>query len=122
MAGRPDRAGDEAILADRLTGDLGGAPVDLERVLLEPPLLELDPRALERVGLHDLRAGLDHRLVHALDDVRAVEHERFVAAPGKLVIALEREVELLERGAHPAVEDDDVVASGGEEVAHDRES
>ena len=79
-AGRADRAGHEAILADRLARDLGGAAVDLERVLAEAPLVELEPRGLERVGLDDLGAGLDHRLVHALDDVRAVEHQRLVAA------------------------------------------
>ncbi len=106
------------VLADRLAGDLGRTAVDLECVVLEPPLLELDPRALEGVGLHDLGAGLDHRLVDALDDVRAVEHERLVAAPGQPVVVLEREVELLERGAHTAVEDDDVVTYGGEEIAH----
>ena len=119
VAGRADRAGHEAVLADRLAGDLGGPAVDLERVVAEAPLLELEPRGLERVGLHDLGAGLDHRLVDALDDVGAVEHERLVAAAGELVVVLEREVELLERGAHPAVEDDDVVADGGQEVAHD---
>ena len=73
---------------------------------------------LEGVGLDDLGAGLDHRLVDALDDVGAVEHERLVAAAGEPVVVLEREVELLERGAHAAVEDDDVVADGGQEVTH----
>ena len=87
----------------------------------QAPLLELDPGGLEGVGLDDLGARLDHRLVHALDDVGAVEHERLVAAPGEPVVLLEREVELLERGAHPAVEDDDAVAHGGEEVTHGRE-
>ena len=38
--------------------------------------------------------------------------------PGQLVVLLEREVELLERGAHAAVEDDDAVADGGQEVTH----
>jgi hypothetical protein len=38
-----------------------------------------------------------------------------------MVVLLEREVELLERGAHPAVEDDDVIADGGEEITHGRE-
>ena len=42
--------------------------------------------------------------------------------PGRLVVALEVEVELLERGAHAAVEDDDAVAGGGEEVTHPEES
>ena len=89
-------------------------------MLAEAPLLELEPRGLERVGLDDLGAGLDHRLVHALDDVGAVEHQRLVAAAGQLVVVLEREVELLERGAHAAVEDDDAVTGGGQEVAHGR--
>ena len=118
VAGRADRAGDEAVLADRLAGDLGGLAVDLERVLAEAPLLELEARGLEGVGLDDLGAGLDHRLVDALDDVGAVEDERLVAAAGELVVALEVEVELLERGAHAAVEDDHAVAGGGEEVTH----
>jgi hypothetical protein len=87
-------------------------------VLAEPPLLELEPRALERVGLDDLRAGLDHRLVDALDDVGPVEDERLVAAAGELVVALEVEVELLEGGAHAAVEDDHAVTGGSEEVTH----
>ena len=108
-AGRADRAGDEAVLADRLAGDLGGLAVDLERVLAEAPLLELQARGLEGVGLDDLGARLDHRLVDALDDVRPVEDERLVAAAGEAVVALEVEVELLERGAHAAVEDDDAV-------------
>ena len=38
--------------------------------------------------------------------------------PGQPVVALEGEVELLERGAHAAVEDDDALAGGGQVVAH----
>ena len=118
VAGGADRAGHEAVLADRLAGDLGGLAVDLERVLAQAPLVELDPRGLEGVGLDDLGAGLDHRLVEALDDVGPVEDERLVAAAGQLVVALEVEVELLEGGAHSAVEDDHAVTGGGEEVTH----
>jgi hypothetical protein len=55
--------------------------------------------------------------VDALDDVRPVEDEHLVRPPGQLVVALERQVELLERGAHPTVEDDDAGADGGEVVA-----
>ena len=91
-------------------------------MLGQAPLLELQPRRLEGVGLHDLGARLDHRLVDALDDVGAVEHERLVAAAGELVVVLEREVELLERRAHAAVEDDDVIAHGGQEVTHATEA
>ena len=56
-ARRTDRAGDEAILTGGLAGDLGGLDVDLERVVLEPPLGELQPRGLEGVGLDDVGAG-----------------------------------------------------------------
>jgi len=118
VARRADRAGHEAVLADGLAGDLGRLAVDLVRVLAEPPLLQLDPGALEGVGLHDLGTGLDHGLVDALDDVGPVEDERLVAAAGKAVVALEIEIELLEGGAHATVEDDDAVAGRGEEVTH----
>ena len=118
VAGRADRTGDEALLADRRTGDLGGLEVDLVGVLAQAPLVELDPRGLEGVGLDDLRARLHHRLVKVRDHVGTVEHERLVGAPGELVVVLEREVELLQRGAHAAVEDDDAVAGGGKVVAH----
>ena len=83
-AGRADRARDEVVLADRLAGDLGGLAVDLERVLAEAPLVELDARALEGVGLDDLGAGVDHRRVQLLDDVGPVEDERLVAAARSL--------------------------------------
>ena len=63
--------------------------VDLERVLAQAPLVELQPRALEGVGLDHLGAGLEHRGVDALDHVGAVEHERLVA------LALEAAVVLL---------------------------
>ena len=89
-------------------------------MVLEPPLGQLQPRALEGVGLEHLGAGLEHRGVDALDHVGAVEHERLVAAPGQPVVVLEAEVELLERRAHAAVVDDDALAGGGEEVAHRR--
>ena len=54
----------------------------------------------------------------ALDDIRAVEHEGLVAAPGKLVVVLKAQVELLERRTHPAVEDDDPLARGSKEIPH----
>ena len=96
--------------------------VDLERVLTQAPLLELQARGLEGVGLDDLGTRLDHRLVDALDDVGPVEDERLVAAAREAVVALEVEVELLECGAHAAVEDDDAVTGRGEEVTHPEES
>jgi hypothetical protein len=41
-----------------------------------------------------------------------------MAAARELVVALEGEVELLERRAHATVEDDDPVTCGGKEIAH----
>ena len=122
VAGRADRAGDEAVLADRAARDLRGLAVDLVRVLAEAPLVELQAGGLERVRLHDLGADLDHGAVEVLDDVGAVEDERLVRAAGQLVVLLEREVELLERGAHAPVEDDDAVTGGCQVVAHRRGS
>ena len=102
--------------------DLGGLAVDLVGVLAEPPLVQLQAGRLERVRLHDLGADLDHGAVEVLDDVGAVEDERLVRAAGQLVVLLEREVELLERGAHAPVEDDDAVTGGCQVVAHRRGS
>ena len=78
-AGRADRAGHEAVLAGGFARDFRGLGVDLDRVVGQAPLVELQARGLEGVGLDDFRAGLEHRGVHALDHVRAVEHERLVA-------------------------------------------
>ncbi len=113
-AGRADRAGDEARLAGRLARDLGASAVDLERVLAEAPLLELEAGGLEGVGLDDLRAGVEHRRVHALDHVRTVEDQRLVALALESAVVLGGQLELLERGAHAAVEDDDSAADGVE--------
>jgi len=118
MARGANRAGYEATFAGRLAGDLGCPAVDLERVLVEAPLLELDAAALERVGLEDVGAGLEHRAVDALDDVGAVEHERLVALALETAVVLLREVELLERRAHAAVVDDNTLAYGFQVVPH----
>ena len=79
-------------------------------MVLEAPLGELQPRGLEGVGLEHLGAGVEHRGVHALDHVGAVEDERLVAAAREPVVVLEAQVELLERRAHAAVVDDDALA------------
>ena len=107
VSGRPDRARDEAILARGLARDFRGFCVDLDRVVGQAPLLELDPRRLERVGLDHLGAGLEHRAVHALDHVGPVEHERLVALALQPTVVLGGQVELLERRTHAAVVDDD---------------
>ena len=108
-AGRADRAGDEALLAGGLARDLRRLRVDLDRVVGQAPLVELDPRGLEGVGLDHFRAGLEHRGVHALDHVGAVEHERLVALALQAAVVLAGQLELLERRAHAAVVDDERV-------------
>ena len=117
-SGRPDRAGHEALLARRLTRDLGRAAVDLLGVVLQAPLGQLQPRGLEGVGLEHVGARVEHRVVHLLDHVGTVEDERLMAAAGQAVVVLEAEVELLEGRAHAAVKDDHALADGGEIVAH----
>ncbi len=112
----PDRARDEAVRSGSLAGDLRGAAVDLERVLAQAPLLELQARALERIGFDDLRPCFEHGLVDRLDHVRAVEDERLVALALKAAVVLGGQVELLQGCAHPAVEDDDAFARCGYEV------
>ena len=115
--GRADRAGDEAAGARGLAGDLGGLAVDLDRLLAEPPLVELQPRALEGVGLDHLGAGREHRLVDACDDVGAMQDQRLVALALEPAVVLAGELEPLQGRAHAAVEDDDALARGGEDVA-----
>ena len=77
-----------------------------------PHSSELEPAGLEGVGLEHLGAGLEHRLVDALDHVGAVEHQRLVALALQPAVVLLGEVELLEGGAHAAVEDDDALTCG----------
>jgi hypothetical protein len=115
--GRPDRAGDEALLAGRLAGDLRRLRVDLERLLAEAPLLELQPRALEAVGLDHLGAGREHRGVDPLDHVGPVEHECLVAFAREAAVVGLGQLELLQGGAHAAVEDDDAFPRGGYVIA-----
>jgi hypothetical protein len=76
-------------------------------VLPESPLLELQAAGLEGVGFDHLRARLHERGVDPFDHVGAVEHERLVALALEPAVVLPGQVELLERGAHAAVEDDD---------------
>ncbi len=112
-AGRADRAGDKALLARGLACDLGGLRIDLQRVLAKPPLVELQLRCLEGVGLEDLGASIEHRRVNRLDHVGAIEHERLVALTRQPAVVLARELELLEGRPHATVEHDDVVAYCG---------
>jgi hypothetical protein len=55
--------------------------------------------------------------VHALDHVRAVEHERLVALALEPAVIRRGQVELLEGRAHAAVEDDDALTGCLDEIA-----
>jgi hypothetical protein len=85
-------------------------------VLPQTPFIELEAAGLEGVGLEHLGAGFDHRLVHSLDHIGTVEHERLVAFARQAAVVLLSQVELLERRAHAAVEHDDAPACGIYEV------
>ena len=88
-AGRPDRAGDERAPARRPCARSRAALRLISSVCSsEAPLVELQPRALEGVGLDHLRARLEHRRVHALDHVGAVEDERLVALAREPAVVL----------------------------------
>ncbi len=117
VARRADRARHEAALAGGFARELGGLRVDLHRVVGQAPLAELDPRGLEGVGLEHFGARLEHRGVHALDHVGPVEYESLVALALQAAVVLRRQVELLERGAHAAVVDDDMLGDRLEIVA-----
>jgi hypothetical protein len=112
VPGGADRARHEAVLAGGGAGDLRRPAVDLGRMPFEAPLLELQPAGLEGVRLEDLGPGVEHRLVHTADHVRAVEDERLVTLAGESAVVLGRQVELLERGAHAAIEDHDPASYG----------
>ena len=96
--------------------------VDLERVLAQPPLLELQPRPLEGVGLDHLGARLQHRGVDALDHVGPVQHQRLMALALEPAVIGLGQLELLQGRAHAAVEDDDALLGRGYEIALGHES
>ena len=77
----------------------------------QPVLGEHERGRAEGVGLEDVGAGSEETLVHALDDVGPRQHEVLVAAlqvgAAEVVGA---EVEVLDRRAHGAVEDEDPLA------------
>ncbi len=54
--------------------------------------------------------------VDALDHIGPVEHERLVALALQAAVVLTRQVELFEGRAHTAVEDDDPLPHGPQEI------
>ena len=115
-AGRADRAGDETVIASRPAGDFRRLDVDLQRVLAQTPLFELQPRALEAVGLDHFGPGFEHRGVDPLDHVGAIQHQRLVAFALEPTVVRLGQLELLQGRAHAAVEDNDALVDCGYEV------
>jgi hypothetical protein len=91
--------------------------VDLQRLLAQTPLFELQSRALEGVGLEDLGAGLQHRLMNTLDHVGPIQHQHLVTLAGQPAIVLSGQLKLLQRRAHAAVEDDNALLRSSYVVA-----
>ena len=103
-------------LVGRVPGQLGGLPVQLVDVLLKRELLERQGRAVERVGLDDIGAGLEVGAVDLLDELGLRQDERFgavlepdrvpgeAAAPHVLLGQLVR----VDQCPHRSVEDHDL--------------
>ncbi len=114
LRGRSDRARHEARTAAvrrrvrGLAGKPRGHPVDLAGAVLEPVLGEHDRGATEGVGLDDVGAGGEVGVVDLAHHVRAVQHQRLVAAVVALAAVVDRR-QLLRLQHRPgrAVEDQD---------------
>ena len=113
-----DRADHEALAAvacdqgDRLMGELGRAPVDLERPLAEVELAERDRRAAEAVGLERIGAGLEIAEVDLPDQVRAAQVQDLGAVLLAPEVGLDREVAALDLGPHGAIDQKDPALEG----------
>jgi hypothetical protein len=86
LAERPDRAGDEDLVArdlTRVTGELDPGLVDRDELLLEVARGELRPVRTERVRLDQLGAGVDEADVDGDDGVRRADI-RLLGAPEPL--------------------------------------
>ena len=110
-----DRTDDEAGTAvagqglDRLPCQLGRAPVDLDRPLLEAELAQRDRRAAEAVGLDRVGPGAQVAQVDLADEVGPAEVEdlRAVLLAPEVV---EREVAALDLRPHRSIEEKDALA------------
>ena len=93
---RPERAGDEARLAGRARGPgvgaLAGEPcrggVDVAHAAAARPIVGLrDRRRVERIGAHDVGAGLEIGVVDRADDIGLRQREEIVVALDVVVVA-----------------------------------
>ena len=97
---RPDRAGDEGLLACGFTGQADTGLIDRLQLLGESERRKADAVAAEGVGFKDLGARLDVFLVNFLYQLRRREIQLVEAAVDEHALAVEH-------GAHCAVGHDD---------------
>ena len=77
-ADRPDRAGDQDVLAGHLTGfarQLGGTSIDGRSLVSEANLLKANPAGAERVGFDDVRARCDVLAMHGTHHIGATQDQ-----------------------------------------------
>jgi len=126
---RADGAGDEGVFAgvgglervDGLAGDLDRLGVEFADEVRHRVVFHRDGRAVEGVGLEDVGAGVEVGAVDVPDDGRLGDDEQVVVAlelPGVILeafaaVVLLLQLELLDHGAHRAVEVDDALAQEG---------
>ena len=126
---RPDGAGDEGVLArvgglegvDGFAGDLDRRGVQLADEVRHRVVFHRDGRAVEGVGLEDVGAGVEVGAVDVADDGRLRDDQEVVVALELAGVVLEAvaavvlflQLELLDHGAHRAVEVDDALAQEG---------
>ena len=121
---RPERAEDEAgpavmrKLGDRLLRQLGGAAVQLERLVGDAELAQGDRRTTEAVGLQRVAAGREIAAMDFADEVRAAFVEDLGAVLMALEIALDVEIAGLHLRAHRAVAQQHAVGEIVEEMGH----
>ncbi len=123
LGGGPHGAGHEARPA--AGREIGGSfarqlhrgAIDLRDLVLQIVLAQHDAGGAEGVGLDHVAAGGKEAGVDVADDVRAAQHQQFVAA----FLAPEvvrRRLAHLDVGAHGAVVDDDALLHGLEKAGH----
>ena len=122
-----DRADDEALAAvacdlrDRLVGELGRAPVDLERPLAEVELAERDRRAAEAVGLERIGTGLEIAQVDLPDQIGAAQVQDLGAVLLIPEVGLDREIATLDLGPHGPIDQKDPALEGLEKCGCHRD-
>src|SRR5580704_2773207 len=98
-------------LVGGLASEFRGAAVQLQRAIAQAVFRENDWRATKGICFDDVRAGFEVFFVDAEDDIRARDHEIFVAALEMRPAEVRGfQVHLLQHRAHCAIQDEDALA------------